>query len=153
MPAGERGFTFVAVLAATALLTASLSVAGPRWADAQRRERERELVRVGQRYAQAIAQYRDRSPGAERRYPATLDDLLIDRRFVGTVRHLRRLYTDPVAPGRPWGVVRDGSGAIVGVRSSSLDSPSGLPLLDAAGRPLPAVARYADWSFLAEGSP
>lgn len=152
MRAGERGFAWVLVLVATAVLSLGLSAAGPRWADAERRAREAEWLRIGRCYAQALAQYRDRSPGAVRRYPQALEELLLDRRFVGTVRHLRRLYPDPLVPGAPWLEVRDAQGGIVGVRSRSVDPTSGR-LLDADGRPLPQAARYADRIFSAEERP
>lgn len=145
----SRGFTFVAALLLLALVSLGLAVAGPLWSQQAQRERERELLRMGALYAQAIAAYRSASPGSDKRYPEQLEWLLLDRRFVGTVRHLRRLYPDPVNPGQPWGLVRDGAGQIVGVHSLSTEPPLAQGPLQWSGRVLGPVRRYADWQFLA----
>ncbi len=157
MPIGERrasaptqrGYTFVAVLALIALVSIGLAAAGPSWSERLRREREQELLRVGSLYAQALAEYRDESPGSQKSFPETLDDLLADPRFIGLHRHLRRLYPDPLAPGRSWGLVRDKDGRILGVYSQSEDPPIAQgPQLRGPVVLGPAL-RYADWKFLA----
>lgn len=150
MPVGERGFTLVAVLVLLALAMLGLSMAGPMWSQQVQRERERDLVRIGGLYAQALARYRAASPGSAKLYPQQLDELARDGRYVGTLRHLRRLYPDPLLPGQPWAVIRNSDGRIIGVRSNSLAQPLGQGIVDERGRQLPAVRRYADWQFLAE---
>ena len=123
MPSGEQGHTLVAVLALTAWVAVAVAAAGPVWSQLRQREREAHLVQVGRAYAAAIARYRRMSPGAVPEWPASLDELLLDRRFVGTVRHLRRLYPDPMTRGLPWLAIQDKHGRIVGVRSSSMATP------------------------------
>lgn len=150
MPVGERGFTFAAVLVLLALSTLGLSMAGPMWSQQVQRERERDLVRIGGLYARAITSYRAASPGSAKHYPVQLDELARDARYVGTMRHLRRLYPDPMLPGQPWAVVRNPDGRIIGVHSNSQAQPLGQGIIDDRGRPLPAVRRYAEWQFLAE---
>lgn len=144
----QRGFTYVVVMAAVALLGLALSVLGPMWAEEARRARETELLRVGQAYAEAIASYFEASPGSVRQYPRDLESLLMDTRFVGTKRHLRKLYPDPLAPGRPWSVVRAADGGIRGVYSVD----TGYPLRRAPYRlgvvDLVAAHSYADWKFI-----
>lgn len=143
----QRGFTLLAVLTLTALMAISLSVVGPSWSQARQRERERELVHIGLEYAQALARYRAASPGSERRNPDTLDDLLLDRRFPRVVRHLRRLYPDPLDPGRPWEPVRDPQGGIVGVRSTSTARPLAEHVPHGV-QPFSAPAQqYREWVF------
>ena len=136
-----------------ALVALGLAAVGPIWSQQAQRERERDLIRVGTLYAQAIASYRQSSPGSEKLYPLSLESLLLDTRFVGTVRHLRKPYPDPLSPGKPWGVLRDGSGRIVGVYSLSTEVPlaQGEQRLD--DRMLPPARRYADWKFLADPKP
>ncbi len=148
---GEAGYTLVTVLVLLAVCMLGLAVAGPLWSDATRREREQDLLRIGALYAQAIAEYRDASPGGLKQFPSRLEDLLIDTRFVGVARHMRTLYADPVNPGQPWGVVRDLDDRIIGVYSRSDNAPL------AAGRPLqlrsltlPPATRYSDWKFIAK---
>lgn len=149
----QTGFTFVWVLAAIAILSALLAAIGPSWADQAKRDRERELLRIGALYASAIAAYRAASPGSLKQYPAQLDDLLADTRMVGTVRYLRKLYADPLDPSRPWGIVSDSAGRIQGVYSLGTDVPLRTEALDLGSTVLPAARRYADWKFIAKVQP
>lgn len=153
MRAGERGYTFVAVLVLLALVTLGTSMAGPVWSEQVRREREQDLLRIGALYARAIASYRDISPGSTKQYPRSLDELLLDTRFVTVRRHLRARYPDPVTGGQAWGLVTDAENRVIGVYSLSQETP----LAEAPSVPgLPAFARaqrYSDWKFIAPGRP
>lgn len=143
---------FVIVLMAVALVATGLAVVGPVWSQASQREREQELLRIGGLYADAIRSYYLASPGSVKQYPASLEELIEDRRFVGTYRHLRRLYTDPLDPKRPWGLVRRADGGIRGVYSQSEEAPiAQAPQSAGWGQRvhLAAAARYADWKFIA----
>ena len=119
MRRGEAGYTFVAVLVLLAVCMLGLSIAGPLWSDAVKREREHELKRVGTLYAAALENYRDTSPGTAKQFPQQLDALLHDNRYVGIRRHLRKLYADPTQPNEPWGLVLDEQQRIRGVYSTS----------------------------------
>jgi type II secretory pathway pseudopilin PulG len=146
----SRGHTFVAALLLVALVSLGLAVVGPIWSQQAQRERERDLLRIGSLYAQAIANYRNVSPGTLKQYPPSLDALLADSRFVGTMRHLRKAYADPVNPGQPWGLLRDGAGGVMGVYSLSTEAPltqGSVSLMDGS---LPAATRYSDWKFVAK---
>jgi type II secretory pathway pseudopilin PulG len=147
-PFRQRGFSYVAVLAMVAILGLTLAAVGPLWAEEARREREDDLLRVGRLYAEAIAQYRKSSPGSADRYPPSLDALLLDTRFVGTVRHLRAQYPDPLDPSRPWGLVRDADGGIRGVFSRSDAAPLRTVPVEVGSVRLPPAARYSDWHFI-----
>jgi type II secretory pathway pseudopilin PulG len=144
----EGGFTYVIMLAALAITGLGLAAVGESWSAAARREREEQLLRVGAAYARAIEAYYQRSPGAEKRYPPTLDALVQDRRQVGTVRYLRRVYADPLLPSRPWGLVLAPDGGIMGVYSQSEQAPlrrRAVPGLQYAVVP---ALRYRDWRFI-----
>jgi type II secretory pathway pseudopilin PulG len=145
-----RGFTFVWALAAMAIVSIGLAQVGPLWADRAQRVRETELIRIGTLYAHALAQYKAASPGTLKQYPASLDALLSDSRFLGTQRYLRKLYGDPMRPGQPWGLIRNDDGRITGVYSSSTDVPLRREPLDLGVTWLPAARRYADWRFTPE---
>lgn len=146
-----RGFTYVIVLLLIALLSFGLSIAGPRWADAAQREREAELVRIGALYAQAITRYHEASPGSLKQYPPSLESLLADGRFVGVRRHLRRLYTDPLVPGRPLGVLRAADGTVRGVFSTSAAQPLRRTPLQIDGvAEMPPADTYNQWVFQAK---
>ncbi len=149
MRRSEGGYTFLVVLGLTAVFSIGLAVAGTTWSKGVRRDHERDLLRIGGLYAQALADYRDRSQGSVRRYPANLSDLLKDSRTVGLNRDLRRLYPDPVAPELPWGLILDDQGNIMGVHSQSQEAPLATAPQSAGPLLLPAVARYCDWQFVA----
>lgn len=144
----QQGFTFVWAMAAVALISVGLSVVGPLWSDQSRREREHELLRIGAMYATAIANYYIATPGTNKHYPRQLEDLLADNRFWATRRHLRKLYPDPMDPGRPWGLVRASDGGIKGVYSLGEQQPfAQTPMAFGVSR-LSAATRYADWHFV-----
>ncbi len=151
MCCGERraqgGFSYVVVLALVAIMGIGLAAIGPLWAEEAQREREDELLRVGQLYADAIARYHKASPGSAKLYPATLEVLLSDTRFVGTMRHLRALYPDPVGNGRPWGLLRGADGGIRGVYSQSEATP--LRRVALRSPTLAPATRYSEWQFIA----
>lgn len=144
----QSGFVLLAWLIAVALFAAAASMVVTRWSDEVRREREQELLRIGDEIAGAIAAYRDASAGSARKYPAQLEDLLEDRRAFGTVRHLRRLHPDPVTRGAPWGVIRASDGGVMGVYSASEDRPMRMLVSRLAHVDLPAAARYSEWRFV-----
>lgn len=152
-PAAARGFTLIGVVVVLALVMLGLSIAGPAWSQQQQRDRERQLLRIGALYAQAIADYHDSSPGSLKQYPETLQALLLDTRFVGVRRHLRTLYADPMDPARPWGLLRGADGRIVGVFSTAPGVPVAQGALDLGAVQLPPAKQYADWKFIAKVNP
>ncbi|WP_394484199.1 type II secretion system protein [Roseateles sp. LYH14W] len=141
------GYTFVAVLIMLTLCALGMAAAGPLWADAVQRDREQELLRIGALYAAAITEYRDSSPGNHKQLPLSLDELVSDPRFISTMRHLRKLYPDPLDPARPWGLVLDTDGRVMGVYSQSQDAPLAQGPQRIGALQLPPAQRYADWKF------
>jgi type II secretory pathway pseudopilin PulG len=153
MPPGSRlccqqqaGFTYTVLLFALVLLGVGLAAIGEAWSAASRRDKERELLYVGNEYVRAIRSFYEDSPG-EHRYPASLADLVEDRRFVDVRRHLRRLYPDPVDPALEWRLLPAPDGGVMGVASQSR-----LPALARQPARLPGAAtlagtHYSDWAF------
>lgn len=144
----QRGFVLLAWLIVVALFAAVASTLAVRWSDELRREREQELLRIGDEIAGAIASYRAASAGSARKYPPQLEDLLDDRRAFGTLRHLRRLPGDPVTRGAPWGLLRSPDGGVMGVYSTSVEMPMRRIAVRLQHADLPAAGRYADWHFM-----
>lgn len=148
-----RGFTYVMVLAILALLGVALAAVGTRWADRVQREREQDLLRIGQLYAQAILDYHRGSPGSDKTWPKTLQDLELDPRMLGTVRYLRRPYADPMLPGQPFGLVRAADDTIRGVYSTSGATPFRQGTVDLGVVVLAPAQHYADWQFIPKVDP
>jgi type II secretory pathway pseudopilin PulG len=149
----ESGFTFVALLVVVFVIALGLGVAAPTWSQQDKRERERELMRVGVLYAHALADFRESAPGSLKTYPKSLDELVLDARFLGVRRHLRRLYPDPLDPARPWGVVKDIDGYIVAVYSQSADEPVATGPVVLGDIVLASARRYSDWKFSPPSQP
>ena len=139
-----RGFTYLTVLFVVAILMAGLALVGEMWETAARREKEAELLFVGNQYRKAIERY---VISGKAQYPRTLEDLLQDARQPSTQRYLRKLYPDPMTGKNEWGFVKGPDGGIGGVYSLSEDKPlkvAGFKLRDAS---LEGAQKYSDWKF------
>jgi type II secretory pathway pseudopilin PulG len=140
-----------AVLMGLVVMLALLGLASARVAEsattARQRELEAELLFVGQQYRQALESYYRASPGPVKHLPATLEDLLRDPRFPQPVRHLRRLYLDPMQQEVPWGIVRRGN-QIVGLYSQSDRTPLRRSGFAAGLGSFEGASHYAEWRFL-----
>ena len=154
MPRGSResGFTYVALLVAMFLLALSVnSVMGYVSQQAQR-EREAELLRVGQSYVDAIANYYQSSPGTVKTFPRSLLELTNDPRWVTVKRHLREVYDDPITRSGKWGQVLTAEGTISGVYSLSEAAPIRSAPIILDNTRLPAAQHYSDWRFVFDPS-
>jgi type II secretory pathway pseudopilin PulG len=145
-----RGLVLLGVLLLLALAGVLALVGAEAWSTALKREREAELLFVGDQYRRAIESYWRATPGAAKTLPKYLSDLLDDRRFPMPVRHLRRPFRDPMNNEADWGLIQGPSG-IAGVFSTSTDKPlkrGGFP--DRYAR-FESADTYKDWRFLADG--
>lgn len=148
MPGHQRGFTYLALLFAVAVMGVSLAAAGAIWSVERQREREKDLLFIGQQFRSAIRGYYEQSPGMVKRYPMALEDLVKDNRYLGVKRHLRRIYRDPMTGEPTWGLVMAAEGGIMGVYSLSSEKTikrSGFSLSD---QPLEGKEWYAEWLFV-----
>ena len=145
---GAQGFTYLAVLFAVALLGAGLALAGTLWETAARRDKEAELLHVGDAYRRAIKAYYEATPSGVQRYPQRLEQLLKDDRFPSTRRYLRRLYRDPLTNGTKWGTVIAVDGGIVGIFSLSAKAPLKIGEFRLADADFTGGKSYADWQFI-----
>ena len=121
---GERGFTYLGVLLAIALLGIGMIAASEVWVTVARRQRMEQLEWVGPQFVQAIGSYYESSPGRDKTYPKSLQELLEDRRFIFTRRHLRQLYVNPFTGAADWEPILAPEGGIRGV-AVHLPSASG----------------------------
>jgi len=110
MPAhrrAQRGFTYLGLLFAVAVLGITLASVGVVWSTQARREREAELLWIGDQYRNAIAQYRNYGG----QLPQALADLVQDPRVPLPRRFLRRLYADPMTGQVDWQLITVPGGA------------------------------------------
>ena len=144
MRRGERGFTYIGLLAVVVLIGLALAAAGEVATTAAQREREAQLLWVGHAYRAAIAHYF----AQKRTYPLTLEELLGGAPDDPVqVRHIRRLYPDPMTHGAPWVLLPAPNGGILGVASSSQRAPLKKANFDPADEGFADAATYADWQF------
>lgn len=143
---GQSGFSLLALLFLIAGLGVAMAALGTMWHTASQREKEQELLFIGNQYRQAIESFWNRSPG-DRRLPRSLDELLIDPRFPNTVRHLRRIYPDPMTGKSEWGLVKEADGGISGVYSLSGKMPFKRAGFAAANEAFQDAGSYRDWLF------
>jgi type II secretory pathway pseudopilin PulG len=112
----RRGFTYLGVLLAMALLSVGLMAVSEVWVTTAHREKMTQLEWAGLQYQRAITSYYHASPGLVKTYPPTLNELLEDHRFVVPRRHLRVLYLNPITSQMDWEPVVSGNGGVQGVR-------------------------------------
>lgn len=141
----QSGFTYIGLLMAVVIMGLMLTVASRVWSTTEQRERETQLLFAGHAYRMAIASYFAHG----HRFPATLQDLLQDDRSPVPVRHLRRLYPDPMTGTADWTLIMTpNAGGIMGVSSSSQRAPlkrQGFDLIDDAFKDTDC---YCAWQFI-----
>jgi type II secretory pathway pseudopilin PulG len=141
------GFTYIGLLMVIAIVGIGMAGVGIVWHQDAQREREKELLFIGDEYRKAIGSYYENSLGEAKQFPATLEDLIADKRFPNIKRHLRKLYKDPMAFGKPWQLVLQ-QGQIVGVYSASKQTPIKKIDFQPPYETFGEAAEYSDWKFL-----
>lgn len=136
----QQGLIYLMVLFLVALLGIGFSAVGKLWQFEQRREREAELLHVGEQYRKAIQLYYLATPGPVKQYPKALDDLLTDNRYPTPRHYLRQRYLDPLTQ-QDWGLVQAPGGGCMGVYSTSEQAPIRQQAFTSAAK------TYQDWKF------
>lgn len=147
----QSGITFLGLLFALAISSIALAGSGVLWHMESRREKEKELLFIGEEYRNAIGSYYDKTPGEAKQYPEKLQDLLQDKRFPMPVHHLRKLYRDPMTPDGEWELIRQ-QGRITGVASQSPGRPIKIAGFPAAQQEFEGAGSYAEWRFISSGN-
>ena len=149
MATGKRqgGFTYIGLLLLIGVMGVFLAGTGILYRTQAQREKEKELLFVGDQFRRAIKLYYEKSPAGARRYPKTLDDLLLDDRYPGVQRYLRKIYVDPMTGSNVWGLVTAPGGGILGVHSQSTDMPIKTANFPSDYEDLAGKTQYADWIF------
>jgi len=145
----QQGFTLLGLLCLVAWLGVAMAALGTVWHTAGQREKERDLLFVGEQYRRAIESFwKVPLPvGTPRRLPKDFAELLADPRFPDTVRHLRRGYRDPMTGSSEWGLLKGPDGGIAGVYSLSEGEPFKRVNFPAAYAQFGEAQSYRDWVF------
>lgn len=142
---GQRGVTYLIVLFLVALVGMGLAALGTVWQTEVQRDRERELLFIGEQFGVALKRFYDASPGVKE-YPHRLEDLLEDRRHQVSRRHLRQIFPDPLTGKRDWVVIMVG-GQVTAVRSRS----EGVPIVHTGfpedWKQFTEAHTHAEWIF------
>lgn len=147
--AGQHGAVLLIVMLFVLVSALSASTLVQMYQTQTRREKEEQLLFVGDQYRRAIASYYGHiPPGGARSMPPSIDDLLNDQRFPTPIQHLRRAYPDPMTGKVDWTFVRD-RGGIAGVRSSSTREPLKQAGFSERYRWFEGKTSYAEWVFVA----
>jgi type II secretory pathway pseudopilin PulG len=144
----EHGFIYIALLIGLAVIGIGLGATSEVWTQSRQREKEEELLFLGNQFRQAISRFYLQSPPAARRFPMTLDELVNDVRAPDKpAHHLRKLYPDPMTGDTTWGEVRLASGQLVGVYSLSTATPFKVYGFALRDKDFLDKEHYADWIF------
>ena len=154
------GFTYVAALVMVIITGIMLSQAALVWKTKMQREREIELIFRGTQMRDALRRWYNLRPGPNGQVPTSippgvqgpseLKDLLQDPRSAGKAHFLRKLYPDPMMPGKDWALERDTSQRIVGVYSTSEAEPikQGNFPFDLEPADFEGKKKYSEWKFI-----
>ena len=143
----QAGFTYLTVMFIIAILLGGLAIVGETWETSARREKEVELLFIGNQYRRAIGLYYLATPGPNKMYPRQIEDLLKDPRQPGTMRHLRKLFPDPMT-GKPFVVIKGADGGVQGVASTSDEAPLKVANFRVRDAVFEGAQKYSDWKFI-----
>lgn len=147
-PTAQHGAVLLVVMLFVLVSTMAASTLVQSYQTQTRREKEEQLIFVGDQYRRAIASYYAAiPPGGARALPRSVDDLLNDQRFPTPRQHLRRAYPDPMTGRVDWVWVQAGAG-ITGVHSSSTQAPIKQAGFPERYRGFEGKGSYSEWLFV-----
>jgi type II secretory pathway pseudopilin PulG len=146
----QGGFAYLALLISIAIIGVAAAGTIQLGAIYQRRVAEKELLYVGGEFQRALLDYAETTPLGQPTQPRTLDELLLDPRYPNPVRHLRKLYADPMTGKADWVLVKGLDGqTIIGIHSASTARPIQIAHFPKEFRGFEKKKRYTDWVFVA----
>lgn len=152
-PHRNFGFSYVFLLIVIAVLGIFASGALQLGVQISRRDAEHALLAAGGEFERALYSYsgtsiaNQNSNASIAKGPRTLNELLKDPRSAGILRHLRRVYADPLTGLDNWGIVRDPAGFILGVYSQAPGQPIKQAAFEISQSSFENAAAYSQWIF------
>lgn len=143
----QAGYALLAMLILIMIIGFALGEAGAMWSDARQRDREAELLKIGDEFRTAIGKYYNNTPGPVKQYPPTLEALLRDDRFPTPQRYLRTFYVDPITGRADWGMLMAPSGGVMGVYSLSGKQPFKVSGFRPLYKDFEKKKMHGDWIF------
>lgn len=146
----QRGAVLLLILVSVTLFGLLAGIAGSSWQTIMQRHKEEELLWRGSQIRKAINSYYNYKPSeavAIKQFPSSLDDLISDPRILKPVKHLRKIYSDPIT-GNDWLLIKAPGGGIMGVHSSSETKPFKRYGFSESNKSFNGQLRYIDWDFL-----
>ncbi|MBI3805243.1 MAG: type II secretion system protein [Nitrospirae bacterium] len=128
------------------LIGTMIGVAARQMTTVAKRERETELLFRGMAIRHGIELYYRTSRAGFSQYPRTLEELVRDPGVPGVRRYLRKVYADPITGGE-WVLIRDGSGRVKGVRTSSDEEPLKTANFPEVLKSFEGKKKYSEWVF------
>lgn len=144
----QRGFTYLGLMLIVASMGAALAATAQVWSTVVQREKERELLFIGEEFRKALKGFAAGARNTSERSPRTINDLVKDPRYPDTRRYLRKLYIDPMTGKPGWGLQKDTKGGIVGVFSLSEAKPRKVAEFSSKDRDFEGKIKYSEWIFL-----
>jgi type II secretory pathway pseudopilin PulG len=144
MPRTAAGFTYIGLLFAVAILGITLSAVGVVWSTQIRREKEEQLLFVGDQIRLAIGRYVASGGG----FPESLTDLVEDKRTPVARHYLRRIYPDPMTNSVDWDLIKAPEGGIIGVASASKEKPLKIANFPGDDLGFDNAESYSNWQFV-----
>jgi type II secretory pathway pseudopilin PulG len=142
-----NGFSYIGVLVTLAIAAIGMQGAAVMWQHQSQRANEALLLEVGEAYRLAIGRYYESTPQPVKQYPATLMELVEDKRFPVLKRHIRKLYSDPFFSKQGMALVVQ-NGRVIGVHSLSLQAPIRREGYLEYQSDFKAAKHYRDWKFI-----
>jgi len=144
----QLGYIYLWTLFAVMLAGVMLAGAGQMWQTVAQREKELDLLFVGDQFRRAIESYHESSQGGgASRYPESLEQLLKDERGPTIRRHLRKIFLDPMTNSHDWGLITQQDGGITGVHSISAGTPIKRANFPEDYSSFEKAGSYQEWKF------
>jgi type II secretory pathway pseudopilin PulG len=145
----QGGFAYLALLISIAIIGVAAAGTIQLGAIYQRRVAEKELLYVGGEFQRALLDYAETTPLGQPTQPRTLDELLLDPRYPNPVRHLRKLYADPMTGKADWVLVKGlDRQRIIGIHSASTAHPIQIAHFPKEFQGFEKRKRYTEWVFV-----